>query len=449
MATQDQETIASRAARARVPDAATISMVDLLNLLRTGQATTRQELERAGPFSRSIVADRLALLTELGLVDESASGVANGGRAPRLTRFVAQRARLLVASISQGALGVGLVDLSGQLQTEHHEVIEPGLEPVDLADRVLGVIRRFHSRHSSGPELWGISIAVPGPVTLDDAPFAQRTPDVLPGWQEADLVGRLIDAFGVPVWVRSSIDAMTMGEWRAGLGQGAGGMLFVNVGGRVNAGLVIGGQLYRGASGAVGLIGQTGIAGGTGGGTLDSGAGAAAIRDAGLRAIEEGRSPALADLVARVSKLSVNDICQAAQMGDAGSVEIVSRAARLVGGTLATLTSMLDPQLIVLSGTIAQSNDIFLAVVREAVYGGSHPLVTRDLQIHRSQLSGSAALIGAGWIGTEELFRPAVARDWLPAGTPLAHPSFAAIRGARQDGAGRDPAQTTQGVKTA
>ena len=74
--------------RPRTVETAAPSLVELLNLVRTGAANTRQELERQSEFGRAVVADRLTMLGDLGLVDESELGTATGGRAPRLVRFL-------------------------------------------------------------------------------------------------------------------------------------------------------------------------------------------------------------------------------------------------------------------------------------------------------------------------------------------------------------------------
>jgi predicted NBD/HSP70 family sugar kinase len=405
--------------RPKSSDSAATSLAEVLNLVRSGIATTRQELERHSDFGRSVVADRVAMLTELGLVDESESGTATGGRAPRLVRFCPDRGRIMVAMVEQSALGVGLADLSGRLLTEHHEAIDTGLEAGATRDRLVALFRWLLSRHGEAPEIWGISIAVPGPVlTAEDAPVLTTTPDFLPGWREAQLVESLMERFGSPVWLRSGVETMTMGEMRDGLGQGAENMLFIKVGRRIGAGLVSRGRLFRGAGGAVGLIGQLPVAGPDGEGTLDTLAGASMIERAGRVAAEIGESPALADILQRGGQIGVNDVCQAAQMGDPAAMEIVTRSGRQIGQVVATLASMLDPRLIVLAGTLAQTNDIFLAAVRETVYRVSHPLVTRDLRIQRSQMGGSAALRGAAWIGTEELFRPDLLKEWVTSGCP-------------------------------
>ena len=66
--------------RPRTVETAAPSLVELVNLVRTGAANTRQELERQSEFGRAVVADRLTMLGDLGLVDESELGTATGPR---------------------------------------------------------------------------------------------------------------------------------------------------------------------------------------------------------------------------------------------------------------------------------------------------------------------------------------------------------------------------------
>lgn len=103
---------------------------------------------------------------------------------------------------------------------------------------------------------------------------------------------------------------------------------------------------------------------------------------------------------------------------------IISRSGHLIGGVIATLASMQNPSLIVLAGSVAQTNDILLAAVRETVNGVSHPPMTRDLRIVRSQMGASAALLGAASIAVEALFTPSVLRDWIMSGSPVYHPEM-------------------------
>ncbi|TKT56307.1 ROK family protein [Agrobacterium sp. LC34] len=423
-ATAAHDAAPRRKGRPRVTETAAPSLVEILNLVRTEQATTRQEIERQSELGRAVVADRLGTLGELGLVDESELGAASGGRAPRLVRFAADRGRILVATLDQTALGVGIADLGGSLLMEHHEATELSQPVSVLADRLVTLFRWILERHSD-IQLYGISISVPGAVSDGAETLFQRaTPGVLPGWESFPLVETLVAAFDAPVWLRSSVETMTMGELHAGAGRNQRTMMFVKVGKRIGAGLASDGVLFRGAQGAVGLIGSVPVTVGDRTGTLDAMAGSDHIAQDGRLAGENGTSPILAELVRRGADITALEVAQAAQMGDAVAIDILAQSGRLIGQVVATLANMLNPALIVLSGSIAQTNDILLASAREAIYGACHPLVSRDMQIIRSQMGSSSGLVGAAIVASEGLFAPSMLKDWIMAGQPQAHPLF-------------------------
>ncbi len=421
--------------RPRTIETAAPSLVEILNLIRSERATTRQALERESELGRAVVADRLQSLSDLGLVDESELGLATGGRAPRLVRFSARRGLVLVATLDQTAIGVGVSDLSGNLLTEHHEAADLTAPAAQLANRLAALFRWCLERQTTHTAPWGISLSLPGtvPAGRDDT-FMTATPAVLPAWEDFPLIETLTRQFGVPVWMRSSVETMTMGELHAGAGHGLRSMLFIKVGRRIGAGIVCDGKLYRGAQGAAGLIGALPVQSDGVNGSLDAMAGSDMIQREGRVAAEFGRSPVLADLLRRGSEITPIEVSQAAQIGDPAAVAILSKSGHLIGQVVATLANALNPDIIVLSGTLAQTNDILLAGIREAVYGASHPLVTRDLRIIRSQMGSSAGLVGAARVASEAIFAPAFLKDWIIQGNPTLHPDFAAFR-ARADNA--------------
>lgn len=411
--------------RPRTAETAAPSLVELLNLVRSESATTRQELERRSDLGRAVVSDRLTLLGELGLVDESALGTATGGRAPRLVRFAERRAAILVATLDQTAIGVGVADLKGNLLTEHHEAADLSAPPAQLTERLAALFRWSLDRHAASQGVWGISLSVPGAVQSGaDGTFLTATPPIMPTWEGFPLVETLSRTFGVPAWIRSSVETMAMGELHAGAGLGQRTMLFIKIGNRIGAGIVFEGQLFRGAQGAAGLIGSLPATSAGITGTLDSLAGSNMIQREGMLAATEGRSPLLADTLNRGGEISAIEVAQAAQLGDATSIAILAKSGHLIGQVVATLANALNPDLIVLSGSLVQTNDILLATIREAVYGASHPLVTRDLRIIRSQMGSSAGLVGAARVASEALFAPSFLKEWVMQGSPLAHPAF-------------------------
>jgi predicted NBD/HSP70 family sugar kinase len=374
-------------------------------------------LERASGLGRAIVADRLATLTRLGLTREDEFGQATGGRAPRLARFRADAGVLLVGMVEPGSIAVGVADLSGRLLVEHHESAEVATD-TDRSLKRLGTLFDWMLEQYKGKgDVWGIGVAVPGP------------PDTAAG---RSMVSGMARRYRATVSVHSSVQMRTLGEWRAGTGIGIANLIFVDLGREIAAGLLANGKLVLGAQGAAGIIGH--VPAGEGDhtpcrcgntGCLEVVAGADAIRRESLRAARDGRSPYLAEIISN-DDVSVADVGLTAQRGDPFSAELLSRCGRQIGTVLAALANAFNPSLIVLGGEVAETGDILLAAVREAVYRRSHPLVTRDLRIVRSQMGNSSGLVGAALTLIDSYFEPEFLEGWIATGSPSRHPDVIA-----------------------
>ena len=183
--------------------------VPLLNLARTGAATTRQELERQSELGRAVVTDRLPTLMSLGLLREGALGQASGGRAPRHVEFRSDAGLILLAVLDQFAIAVGLADLSGRVLSEHHEAIELTVGPQAILERLVTLFGWLLQDHQT--PVWGIGIAAPVPVSVTVRQRFAAPTLRLQAWQDFPLVESLAVRFGAPVYVRSNVQMMTMG----------------------------------------------------------------------------------------------------------------------------------------------------------------------------------------------------------------------------------------------
>ena len=408
------------------------SLALILNLLRKEEANTKLEIERISGLGRAIVADRVATLAELKLVDESELGVPSGGRAPRNIKFNEAAALFVVAHVDQSTIGVGLAELNGKLLFEHYEPSDSIADHQGILARITSLFDWALEQHLNGRAIWGIGLSVEGPVEQNENQhFASPTLHFLPSWDGARIVESLVAKYSAPVWIRNTTQMTTLGELRAGGGRGASDMLFVDLGKEITAGIVCDGRLYRGAQGGAGLIGH--ISTGEDNhapckcgnlGCLEAVAGADAISRAATKAALSGQSAELAEILAVNGELSPTDVATTAIMGDAFSAELLARSGRLIGTTIASLTNAFNPSLIVLGGPWAQQSDILLAAIREAIYRRSHPLVSRDLKIVRSQMSGSATLIGLALSMVDDIFAPYPLARWVKHVSPLTHPQI-------------------------
>ncbi len=413
------------------------SLAAILALIRSRSATTRLDIERHAELGRAVVADRLATLERLGLVAEGELALATGGRAPRNMRFCVDAGAILAAHVDRASLAVGLADLDGNLIVEHHEAADLALGPEAILDRLTTLFIWLLDERGGKERVWSIGIALPEIALLDandGRAFSIAALDVLKAWRSVDFAAEISLRLGAPCWVRSNTEMMTLGEMKAGAGQGVRDVLCVRLDRTVSAGVVSDGQLHSGAQGFAGLIGHAPT--GEGGdvachcgakGCLDAVASGDAVARQALSAAREGRSRYLAEMIERQGDVMADDVSHGAQLGDAFCAELLVRSGRLIGESLAPLVNLLNPAVVVLAGPLAHSGEIVLAAVREAIYRRSHPLATRDLRIVRSELAGSAELVGAAGLAADEVFAPARAREWIAIGTPRRQPSFQAF----------------------
>jgi predicted NBD/HSP70 family sugar kinase len=393
------------------------SLVAVMELIRSGRAQTRLEIERQSGLGRAVVTDRLATLTALGLIEEGELGPAIGGRAPRLIRFRADAGRILVATLDQSTIGVGLADLAGRLRVEHYEAGDAAMEPAGALRRLATLFEWVQEQYPESREVWGIGLGIPGSLA----------------WEEAALTESLVGRHRAPVWVRSLVQLMTVGEFgvRAEAGMTERDLLYVELGDEITAGFVSDGRLHRGAHGLAGLIGHSAAGASTevcrcgNVGCLELTAGGATLVLQALQAARDGRSRTLAEVLETNGQITVADIGFSARLGDTACAELLSRCGQQIGRVLAGVINTVNPGVVVLGGEVARTGDILLAAIRETVYRHAAPLVTRDLRIIRSQMGRSAGLVGAGLLAVDALFAPNRLSSWITSGTPLRLPEVA------------------------
>jgi glucokinase-like ROK family protein len=399
-------------------------LVEILDYIRRHGPCTRGALAEEIGLSRAVITQRLAALASYGLIAEDGVGPSTGGRAPRRLRFCADAGYLLVADLGATSIDVAVADLGG-------DILAHLAEPADISagpDVVLARVETLFEEalRQAGPPgvLWGIGIGVPGPVEFETG--RPISPPIMPGWDDYRVRGRFAP-YGVPVWVDNDVNVMALGELTAGIGRGLENFVFVKIGTGIGAGIIVRGEIHRGAQGCAGDIGHIQIAadrevicrcGNVN--CLEAHAGGAALARDGEAAAREGRSPFLRAILEETGSLDAADVARGATHGDVASVELIANAGQLVGQAVAAIVNFFNPSLIVIGGGVAGAGDTLLATIRQTVYRRSLPLSTRDLGVHRSTLRDRAGVVGAATMVANELFAPAFMSRWLDAGSPAA-----------------------------
>ena len=407
----------------------TRTLLEILELVRSGEAVTRADLARSTQLGRGIVTQRLDQLLDLDLVIEGDVLSVPRGRSPRGVQFNRGRAYVLCADIGASGMFVGLANLAGEILERVYLPNEISSGPAVTLGRLEEEFDKILSHRSAFEfRIWAIGLGIPGPVEFSTGRAV--APPIMPGWNEYDIRARLQDRYNVPVWVDNDVNVMALGELRGGAASGFHNVVVVKISTGIGAGLISNGVLHRGAQGAAGDIGHIAVVddsslicrcGNTG--CLEALASGAALAALGTQMAESGESSFLAARLAS-HPITVSDVVAGAVGGDHTCRTLMTESARMVGDTLARIVNFYNPSLILLGGQLLFAGDAYLATIRNIVYSRSLPLATRELVIAKVALGERAALHGAASLALDGLFAPEYFAVWSDgAGAPKLLPT--------------------------
>jgi glucokinase len=222
--------------------------------------------------------------------------------------------------------------------------------------------------------------------------------EVLPGtlhYLEGQLLGDLFACGDVPVAADNDARVALVGEQRWGAARGCDDVVMLTLGTGVGGGVISGGRVVRGTIGAAGHLGHYTIdphgvpciCGNRG--CLETVFSSKAIEAAAFSALHRGVATTLAGSPA------CHDVFREAESGDPVATEIVSRALAALGGAVAGLCFIFDPQLIVIGGQIADAGDYLLNPLRRQVWERTKPLLQREIPLVRTGLADPSGVLGA------------------------------------------------------
>lgn len=394
------------------------SLLRIVNMVRTGEATTRPEIGRVTGLGRGVVTQRVDHAIELGYLEDGEFGPSSGGRAPRTLRFRGEQGTIVVCALGALHIHVGIAQLDGDILDQTHRAWDISRGPAETLEAAMAMIDEVLAR-STGTPVWGIAVGVPGPVDFESGrPVA---PPIMPGWNGFDLRRRFEARYDAPVWVDNDVNLLALGE-RARRRDENPDLIYCKVGSGIGAGLLSRGRIHRGANGAAGDIGHVRVRDADAlcrcgkNGCLEAVAGGwALVRDA-EQALADGATGALA-VRPETEPLTPERIARSAEEGDALAISLIQRSARDVGESIAALVNMFNPGVIVIGGAVAAAGELFLAEVRQRVYELSLPLATRDLTIMQSLNDVREPLRGGAEMVREQLFDATFPR-WFADGRP-------------------------------
>ncbi|MDP4508492.1 ROK family transcriptional regulator [Nonomuraea turcica] len=391
-----------------------VNAAAILSRLRAETSMSVSALAKSVGLSRQAVTRSLNALADEGLVEFGPidRDTTRAGRPAQLVRFRAEAGHVLGLSISPQDVRVAVADLSGAVIATDAVQLGPGTGGVHAVETLLSTVAlTLRATGLTTGDLWFASAGTPGIV--DPASGIIKLIPSLPGLTGDVLLRRLQETLGCPIYLDNDVKLATQGERWRGAQRREDSLVMVHWGERVGAGIVLNGELYRGASNDAGDVGFLDLfTDAAGGGPAEShhphGLGPFEHRVGGEEIVRQATAAAEragdGEFRARIEaagERAFEAVLDAVVDGRPAALEAIDVVARRFAKGIAVLRAILNPRLVVIGGPLARCGERLLEALRRHLSG--EPLDQPALEV--STLHEDAVVHGALRHSLEEIER--------------------------------------------
>lgn len=362
----------------------------MLTYLHHDGALTRAELTQRLGVSRSTVGALVSELSLLGLVEEQVpTGGAGVGRPSHVVGPSSHGPLAIAVDLDVTHVTLAAIRLGGAvLMREEVGLRDTGGTPQAIAELIAEAIPRLcASNGSTGGVPAGIGVSVPGTVDRESGHV-----DVAPnlGWQDAPLGAllRQLTPDGLPIVIGNDADLAVLAEHRRGSARDCDDVVFLLGRAGVGAGVIVGGVPLRGYDGHAGEIGHN---------VVDSRGPKCHCGKNGCveTYVGDGALLALAGRPGDPTDAAVAAVFADADSGEPTALASVRAIAEPLGRAIAGLVNTLNPQRVVLGGSLARHLALARHEIEQSLERYAHERHGRTVQLVAPALGADSALLGA------------------------------------------------------
>ncbi len=296
-----------------------------------------------------------------------------------------------------------VINKEGKIFYQKNVPTQKEKEPEMVIKKIISLLNEMMNKKVLiNTNLRALGIAVAGIVDMKEGvcKFLTNFPTK---WRNISLAEKIKKGTGLQVFLINDVRAMTLGEKTFGAGKNVKNLIGIALGTGVGGGIVIDGKLYFGHEGIAGEIGHQTIAlhgpkcecGNYG--CLEALASGPKITSQAIKLVKQGEATLIRELVDNdLNKITPRIVAEAARKGDVVAKKIWEKEAFYLGTGIANLLVILNPEMIIIGGGIANAADILLEgirkTLRQRVFMG--PDINK-LKIVKGTLQDAAGAIGA------------------------------------------------------
>ena len=369
----------------------------VLKQIRLYGPISRAEIARKTGLSKPSVSRSINILLRENLILREGTPEVHEkiGRKPEMLRFNKRAAFFISIDIGGTKITFGIGDLSGEILKEHQ------IENPHSWDEIVKLIfietkKLLKSTKISYDDLKGVAVAAQGVVKIDEGTVTSA-PNIM-GPREYPLRDKLKEYLQtVPLWIENDVNLSAMGEfWR--MQEKYKNIVYISIGTVIGGAIIINGKLFRGKNYYAGEIGwfipdrgylfkELGEFG-----CLERLATGPALIEKTRRIIQKGYYKD--DFLISNNSITPRKIFNAYKKGSVIAKQVVKEWIENLGITICNISSLLNPELVILEGGLTRSGDFFLKDLRRIVQWGCQvpPEIKISTLQHRAPLYGGLKL---------------------------------------------------------
>jgi len=373
-----------------------------LNLIAERGSLSRTDLARLSGLPAATVTRIVGDFVAAGLVRETASDESSGGRRPILLRVNPEAGYVVGVKLREDALTVVLCDL-GCAVVHQCEADLPDAAPHRAVSAIAAAVERCIGEGGvPRRDVLGVGVGLSG--LIDSARGLCRYSAIL-DWRDVDLGPALEYALRLPVRVDNDVNTLAVAERQFGAGRDAADFILITIGRGVGLGVVVGGEIYRGAHGGAGEFGHM---------TVDTGPDAppcncgkrgcleAVASDYGIVRAATGAEPG------HHVEAAMQGVLDRAAAGDAPVRAIFARAGVALGVAVANLINIFDPALVLLGGEGLRAGELLLGPTRDTIPAHTFGRARDEARLEVCPTAEKDWARGAASLVLREVFRPPI-----------------------------------------
>jgi glucokinase len=219
---------------------------------------------------------------------------------------------------------------------------------------------------------------------------------------------------GLPVFVDNDANVAALAEHLYGAARGAENVVMLTIGTGIGGGLIVGGEVYRGSTGAGAELGHTVIdlegprcqGNCPGRGCVETMASGTAIGREGREAAERTPDSAIGRLLAEGREVDGKAVTEAAHAGDATAIAVLDLVGTRLGAAFASFANIFEPDMIVVGGGAMAAGELLLEPARRELRARALPPMN-ETPVVEAEMGPDAGMVGAAAMARIELDREA------------------------------------------